>query len=242
MKIKVFHKGFNYSQDGQGNRLVYHLQGCNMRCPWCANPEGISVSGPSCVECDIGEMVEEALRSTPMFFDGGGVTLTGGEPTLQYDAVAELLARLKASAVHTALETNGTHERLSELFPLVDELIVDLKHYDSAVHKTHTGIDNEMVITNIQAAREARSQLLCRIPLVSGFNADIADIPGFIRLLRELNFPGLSVELLTYHEFGREKWAKCGMQYRVENGLVPPGIVSKFTAKCKDNGIRLIKT
>ena len=45
MNLRFFQKGFNYSQDGRGNRLVYHLQGCNMRCPWCANPEGISRMG-----------------------------------------------------------------------------------------------------------------------------------------------------------------------------------------------------
>ena len=44
-KIRIFQKGFNYSQDGQGNRLVYHLQGCNMKCPWCANPEGMKMEG-----------------------------------------------------------------------------------------------------------------------------------------------------------------------------------------------------
>ena len=45
MKLKVFQKGFNYSQDGQGNRLIYHLQGCNMKCPWCSNPEGMPLKG-----------------------------------------------------------------------------------------------------------------------------------------------------------------------------------------------------
>ena len=52
MKIRCFQKGFNYSQDGRGNRLVLHLQGCNLRCPWCANPEGISPAGALMVDSD----------------------------------------------------------------------------------------------------------------------------------------------------------------------------------------------
>ena len=46
MTIEYFQKGFNYNQDGPGNRLVYHLAGCNMRCPWCSNPEGVAARKP----------------------------------------------------------------------------------------------------------------------------------------------------------------------------------------------------
>ena len=50
MKLKIFQKGFNYSQDGEGNRLIIHLQGCNMKCPWCSNPEGMPLEGVLFVE------------------------------------------------------------------------------------------------------------------------------------------------------------------------------------------------
>lgn len=52
MQVNVFRKGFNYSQDGPGNRLVYHLQGCNMRCAWCSNPEGMARKGTLLVDAD----------------------------------------------------------------------------------------------------------------------------------------------------------------------------------------------
>ena len=97
MELRIFQKGFNYSQDGPGNRLVYHLQGCNLRCPWCANPEGLSVEGGE--RYPVEALVQEVLRSRAMFFDGGGVTLTGGEVTLQFDALKELLTRLHAEGV-----------------------------------------------------------------------------------------------------------------------------------------------
>ena len=65
MELRIFQKGFNFSQDGPGNRLVYHLQGCNLRCPWCSNPEGIPLEGGDCRSVD--ELVEEVMRSRAMF-------------------------------------------------------------------------------------------------------------------------------------------------------------------------------
>ena len=242
MRIKLFGKGFNYSQDGRGNRLVYHLQGCNMRCPWCSNPEGMGDSGYACKEYEVDELVEEVLRSAPMFFDGGGATLTGGEATLQFEAVRAFLKELRANAVNTALETNGTHRRLSELFPIVDELIMDFKHYDSAVHKAHTGVGNEEVMANIQKAKEQRGQLLIRIPLVGGFNANASDIMGFVRVLKENNFPGLLVELLSYHEFGKDKWAKCGLEYTMKDGYVSGETIKAFADELINNNIISTKT
>lgn len=81
MEIKYFQKGFNYSQDGTGNRLVIHLQGCNLHCPWCSNPEGMSITGG--VSAPIEAFIQEILSCKRLFFDGGGVTFTGGECTLQ---------------------------------------------------------------------------------------------------------------------------------------------------------------
>ena len=71
-----------------------------------------------------------AVDSKPLFFDGGGVTLTGGEATLQFEGVKALLSELKKAGIHTALETNGSHPRLEELLPQTDLLIFDLKHWD----------------------------------------------------------------------------------------------------------------
>ena len=212
MELRVFQRGFNFSQDGPGNRLVYHLQGCNLRCPWCSNPEGLSVSGGKVVTPE--ELAEEAIRSKLMFFEGGGVTLTGGEVTLQWQPVLKLLELLKAADINTCIETNGTSAHLPELFPALDLLIMDLKHHDSAKHKAVTGMGLEHTLTNLSAALQANQPLALRIPLIGGFNATPADAEQFAALLTKLGAQGrCTVELLLYHEYGRSKYEKLNMPY-----------------------------
>ena len=133
----ILQKGFNYSQDGPGNRLVYHLQGCNFRCKWCSNPESMEKVSSQAKNYTVDELADEVSRSRMMFFDGGGVTFTGGEATVQADELIELLKLLKSNGVHTCIETNGSSERLSEIADYVDYLIVDMKHYDDEQHRKH---------------------------------------------------------------------------------------------------------
>lgn len=242
MKLRIFQKGFNFSQDGPGNRLVYHLQGCNLHCPWCSNPEGLSFDGGT--EYEVAEIVEEVKRSSLMFFDGGGVTLTGGEVAMQLDAVKELFTALKAENINTCIETNGTNPRLPELYPLIDHLIMDIKHYDSAKHKAVTGLPNDMTVRCIRAAIEQGRELSLRIPLIGGFNADAEDAQGFATLLTGLGVPGhATLEVLTYHEYGKDKYARLGLPYTMdERARIKPEQLKEFRDILSAAGVELVKT
>lgn len=220
--MRIFQKGFNFSQDGPGNRLVYHLQGCNLRCPWCSNPEGLEAMGGQ--EYTVEELEAEVLRSRLMFFDGGGVTLTGGEVSMQLDEVKKLLSRLKSHGIHTCIETNGICRKLPELFENLDLLIMDIKHYDPGVHKAVTGAENTLTIQNITAALEAGQALALRIPLIGSFNASEKDARGFAALFDRLGIAGkATVELLAYHEYGKDKYARLGLPY----GMGPEAKVTR---------------
>lgn len=242
MTLSVFQKGFNFSQDGPGNRLVYHLQGCNLHCPWCSNPEGIARSGGRMSTTE--ELTDEAKRSSMMFFDGGGVTLTGGEVTMQFDAVKELLTSLKAAGINTCIETNGLNPRLPELFDVLDHLIMDIKHYHPEKHREVTGLQNDAVFANIRAAIAAGADLALRIPLIGTFNASEEDARGFASLLAELGVPGhATLELLKYHEYGKDKYARLGLPYTMdERAKITPEQLSIFRSVLEEAGITLIKT
>lgn len=240
--MRVFQKGFNFSQDGPGNRLVYHLQGCNLHCPWCSNPEGLSKSGGT--DYSISELMDEACRSRLMFFSGGGVTLTGGEVTIQFDEVKNFLTQLKREGVHTCIETNGISTRLPELFPVLDLLIMDIKHYDPQKHREVTGLPNSFTIANIAEALRCGQELALRIPLIGGFNASEEDAKGFAALFTKLGVAGkATVELLTYHEYGKDKYASLGMEYTMtEAARITPGQLSRFREILETSEIKIIKT
>lgn len=240
MTIRIFQKGFNFSQDGPGNRLVYHLQGCNLHCPWCSNPEGLSLTGGT--EYTVDQLIDEVRRSKMMFYDGGGVTLTGGEVTMQFDAVKELLTRLHSEGIHTCIETNGICKRLPELFPVLDLLIMDIKHPDPEIHRTVTGLSNNLTVQNITAALDFGQTLALRIPLIGGFNAD--DAHKFARLFAQLGIDQrATVELLAYHEYGKDKYKSLGMDYTMTDAAkITQTQLAQYTQILQAAGLLVIKT
>lgn len=240
--IRIFQKGFNFSQDGPGNRLVYHLQGCNLHCPWCSNPEGLAITGGEAWNVDA--LVEEVLRSRMMFFDGGGVTLTGGEVTMQFPDVLDFLSRIHGAGIHTCIETNGISEGLAQLFPVLDLLIMDVKHYDPEKHRTVTGLSNTKTFTNVTRALSQGQKLAIRIPLIGGFNASEEDARGFAALLQKLGIPGnATVELLQYHEYGKDKYKKLGIPYTMDvTARVSPSQYESFSKILLDAGVTLVHT
>ncbi len=289
MRLNVFRKGFNYSQDGPGNRLVYHLQGCNMRCAWCSNPEGVAMKGTlmvnpehliesvcphgaivhkdidrercvrcttmecinqnrnqsirfSSLACDVETIVSEAKRSVRLFYDGGGVTLSGGEVTVQFEEVALLLQRLKDEGIHTAIETNGTHSKLQDLFPVIDYLIIDFKHHDDRALRAAAGMGNRLIKRNVAKAFASHKHLLIRIPLIGQVNDSAADAQHFASFFRQFDTTQARFEFLAYHEYGKDKWAQCGMPYRIANGFVSEQTLALFHTVFKANQLEVIRT
>jgi len=242
MDLWYFQKGFNYSQDGPGNRLVYHLCGCNMRCPWCSNPEGMKRYEHNAMHMPVELLAKAVISARPMFFEGGGLTLTGGEATIQFDAVMELLKLVKAHGVNTCIETNATHPNLNLLLPYLDTLIADFKHPVDEKHREWTGVSNVQIRENLRMASESGIAMQLRVPLIHGVNDDDEALEGFVDFFSGINRSGMTVEFLQYHEYGREKWEKLGLQYRMENAFVSQQRVQLFENTCRKAGVNVVRT
>ena len=219
-----------------------------MRCPWCANPEGMDAGrvGSDIRTLSIDELSLEIHSAKAMFFDDGGVTFTGGEATLQMEALLPLAKALSSEGIGVVLETNATHPRLEALFPYLQLLIADLKQADGSKLETVTGMKGDPVYRNLKKAAESGVPLLVRIPVIHGFNDSDEDIAAFAAFLSELASirPNgqLDVELLPYHEYGKVKWEAFGMTYTMENAFVTPRRIACFEETLQNHGITIIHT
>lgn len=144
---------------------------------------------------------------------GGGITLSGGEPLVQYEFASELLQACKGQGWNTAIETAGigSAEAVEKVIPHADTVLLDLKHMDPQLHRKYTGGSNDSVLKN--APRICRiSSTVIRIPVIPGFNFStdaikkIAEYAGTLTGIR-------TIHLLPYHTFGGNKYGLMGRDY-----------------------------
>ncbi len=234
--MKILQKGFNYSQDGPGNRLVYHLQGCNFSCKWCSNADSIPLDNPKAKDYSVDKIYDEIIRSKMMFFDDGGVTFTGGEACLQSDELIELLKKIKSADINTCIESNASLPSIKKVAEYIDYLIVDFKHYDDETHRKWVGVSNKTVKENIEHFLSTGKEIHIRIPVVNGVN----DNPqGFADYFGKFDTSSADFEFLAYHEFGKDKW---NGKYEIENGFVSSEKIKEFKEIFEKNGLKTVVT
>jgi pyruvate formate lyase activating enzyme len=212
--------------DGPGIRTVVFLKGCYLRCEWCHNPESWAPEPQAASEPDssgdlqtfgremsVEEVMRIVLRDRVYYeLSGGGLTLSGGEPTLQFDFCRDLLAAAREHSLHTCLDTSGhnSQEVFSEMLPLVDLYLFDYKLTGSEAHARWTGARNEMILHNLDFLYRSGAQIVLRCPILPGINDNEEHFQAIAALHRK--YPRLrGVELLPYHATGLYKFGLLGM-------------------------------
>lgn len=199
--------------DGPGLRLVVFLQGCNFRCLYCANPDTIDLKGES-TETTIEEILRLAMNEKAFFGKKGGVTFSGGEPTLQAKALIPLFRRLKEQGIHICVDTNGSlwNEDVEELLHLTDLVLLDIKEFNNARHKTLTERGNEQTLRTADWLEKNEKPFWLRYVLVPGYSAFEEDIRALGEHYRKYQMIQ-RVEILPYHTLGVHKYEAMGKEY-----------------------------
>ncbi len=154
---------------------------------------------------------------------GGGVTLCGGEPLMHIDDALAVLQELGNRGFHRTVDTT-LHLPSEQLRKVVNEcelFLVDLKHMDSAIHKKYTGVPNELILDNIRLLASLHKPMWIRIPLIEGINTDEQNIAASVRFISSLPLGeiggGFQVNLLPYHDVGKDKHQRFWSHYNPQN-------------------------
>jgi pyruvate formate lyase activating enzyme len=207
--------------DGPGVRLVAWLAGCQFQCVYCHNPDtwkmtnGMPVTLSRAVE--VISQYRHALRTMK-----GGLTISGGEPLLQHHFVLKVFAAAKKMGVHTALDTNGyLGERLSDAdLACIDLVLLDLKAMTPDLHRRLTAMDNKPIHEFARRLAAARRPIWVRFVLVPGWTDDMAEVERIAAFAAELGNVE-RVDVLPFHQLGRFKWEKLGMDYQMRDAQPP---------------------
>jgi pyruvate formate lyase activating enzyme len=163
------------------------------------------------------DILSEVLKDK-RYYDssGGGVTFSGGEPSVQFEFLLELLKKSKEQSLHVCLETNGilSEERCSRLIPFVDLFIVDYKATDSLRHYELTGAGNDTVLHTLELLDESNKPVLLRCPMIPGVN-NTPEHFEMIRRLKESHKNIIKAEVMAYHSYGKKKWDSIGYEYKL---------------------------
>ena len=215
--------------DGPGIRTTIFFKGCPLRCSFCHNPESQNpfpeeIMNPSLSETEIvgfaksvSELMVE-IEKDIVFFDEseGGVTMSGGEPLLQLDFLVNLLKMCKQSEIHTALDTTGYSplEALKTLDKYVDLYLYDLKFINRNQHEQHTGVSNEIILSNLKYLDRNRKKVIIRVPLIpklTDTNENIMEIGEYVLSMKSIR----EVNILPYNRFGEQKYRRLNRNFEL---------------------------
>jgi pyruvate formate lyase activating enzyme len=197
--------------DGPGIRFVVFMQGCTLRCAYCHNPDTWSLTGE---EYGTDEVVEKILRYQPYFGENGGVTVSGGEPLLQWEFVAELFQKLHAENIHTALDTAGIgdFEGARTVLRQTDLVLCDLKFSTDEDYLRHCRGNRDTVLSFLKLTEKMGVPLWIRHVVVPNLNNDDESILNISKTARQ--FSNLEkLELLPFRKICESKYRNMGIVF-----------------------------
>ncbi len=224
--------------DGPGIRLVAWTTACMFRCQYCHNPDTWTLRN------GIPVTLEQAVEEVRKYANGlkamrGGFTLSGGEPLMQDRFAARLFTAVHDMGVHTAIETNGYYgDRLSDQeIADIDLVILDMKAFTPEQHRRVTGLPNVDVLDFCERLAVLKRPMWLRYVLVPGLTDAAEEVSAVAHFGASLGTVE-RVEVLPFHQLGRYKWQKLGIEYPLA-GTDPPtaGDVAQAVAIFRNAGL-----
>jgi len=222
---------------------IIQWEKCN-NCIECAEvcPSGaIEAAGK---DMTVAEVMDTVGRDASFYRrTGGGMTLSGGEPLVQWEFALKLLQEAKRRGLHTVLDTtgHGDWEVLDEILKFTDLVLYDVKHARTARHREGTGVANERILDNLRrTVAKPGIEVWVRHPMIPRFNDSEEELEELCKLVLTLKPPMEKISLLPYHKFGELKYAAMGKEYPwKEIPTISDEQVEKFKKLVESHGIEV---
>ncbi len=188
-----------------------------MRCRFCHNPDTWQ-QGSQLISTE--EIIKDLLHYRH-FYDGskGGITVSGGEPLLQPQFLAELFAACQKHNIHTTIDTAGYYDRehLTAVLPYTNAALFSIKAVDPQKHRWLAGFDNQQILDNLKYLVQ-HIPVTLRYVIIPGLTNSVEDLQALAGLVHSLP-ASTPIELLPYHSLGRHKWQILNMKYTLDDVL-----------------------
>lgn len=225
--------------DGPGLRFVVFTQGCPLRCLYCHNPDCRPPEGGR--EVTVEELIQE-IKKYRSYLRRGGVTVSGGEPLMQPEFVAEIFRRCHELGIHTALDTSGyvQIEAAKPVLAHTDLVLLDIKSYDPDLYRRVTSVSLEPTLKFARYLSEIGKPAWIRFVLVPGLTDPADNIEGLAAFVATLDNVE-RVEVLPFHQMGAYKWEQMGYPYALkETPPASPELVQSAIAHFAAQGVTAV--
>lgn len=189
---------------------IFRRENC-VKCFECVNvcpSNALEVCGKDMTADDIVKAVSKDIQFYRQ--SGGGVTLSGGEPLMQYDFATELLSKLKKSGISTAIETSGyTDNSIEAINRYCDKWLFDIKLLSESDHFKYTGVSNGKILEKLFCLDSLGAEITLRCPIIPNINLTEEHFIGLADLAARLKNIS-EIQLEPYHPLGIAKTVKLG--------------------------------
>ncbi len=178
------------------------------------------------------EVVREVLKDREFYGNKGGVTISGGEPLVQWQFTMEVMKACKKAGIHTCIETtfHASQNFVEKTLKYADYILTDIKHMDSDMHKEGTGVGNELILENLTRMSKMGIPYIIRVPVIPYFNDSIENAKITAEFISSnMGNTAVQVQLLVFHEYGKVKYPTLGMKYPLEGQTWPDRAQQKNT-------------
>ncbi|AKE39778.1 Pyruvate formate-lyase activating enzyme [Corynebacterium camporealensis] len=208
--------------DGPGTRMTMFLSGCPLRCKYCHNPDTMEMKTGTLEKVD--DVVKRIKRYKSVFrASGGGLTISGGEPLFQIAFTRRVLKEVHDAGIHTAIDTSGfLGSRLrDEDLDNIDLVLLDVKSGDPATYKNVTGRELQPTIDFGDRLAAIGKRVWIRFVVVPGLSDDPANVAKVADIVGRWTENVERVEVLPFHNMGKDKWQELGLNYTLEDTKPP---------------------